>query len=113
MKLTNLIMNNNTQVHKVNLNALSELYNLSEISLNGSGFWERLPTHIYYGTMKRCHSNVKYLNLQNNFMVFDNYGDIGKLLRVLSTVFPFLESLHMNLNVTAQYLTAMSLIYCV
>lgn len=107
IKLTNLIMNNNPQLHNVNLNALSELYSLNEISLNGTGFYfqERLPSHVYYGTTKRRHSIVKHLNLHNNFIVYDKHDDdISTLLKALSTVFPFLKSLHTNLVTDIQHL---------
>lgn len=103
IKLTSLIMNNNTELHKVNLNALAELYNLNEISLNGTGFYfhERVPSNIYYGTVRRRHSIVKHLNLLNDkYMVFNNDQDRSTLLMVLSTVFPFLETLRINVDMS-------------
>lgn len=102
IKLTSLIMNNNTNLHKVNLNALSELYNLNEISLNGTGYYfqKRLASHVYYGTVKRRHSNVKHLNLFSNYTMLNSKDYFNDLLNGLSTVFPFLESLQMNVNMT-------------
>lgn len=62
IELTRLIMNNNTELHKVSLNALSELYSLKEIFFIFFGFYfrKRVASDIFYGTVKRRHSNVKH-----------------------------------------------------
>lgn len=100
IKLVYLNLDNNTELHNVNLNALSELFNLNEISLNGTGFYfqKRMSCKIFYGTLKRQFSNVKNLNLMNEFMAFKTYSEADETLNALATVFPLLETLHLNIT---------------